>query len=125
MRLRKCIIFIFITLNSFFVFSQNYDYSPNKKAKKLYSQAQKKYTTFNLKDALGNLEQAVQIDPQYRDAYIFLADLQIELADYCNAALNLSKALNLYNNPKEKLLMKKNYMMCDLLSMYLNLSICQ
>lgn len=106
MRLRKCIIFIFITLNSFFVFSQNYDYSPNKKAKKLYSQAQKNYTTFNLKDALGNLEQAVQIDPQYRDAYIFLADLQIELADYCNAALNLSKALNLYNNPKEKLLMR-------------------
>lgn len=102
----KCILFVLLTLNSFFAFSQDYNFVPSRKAKKLYSQAQKDYSLFNFKSAVNNLEKAIEIEPEYRDVYLFLADLQVEFNDYCEAAKNISKALEIYNNPKEKLLMR-------------------
>jgi len=89
--------FIYIILAVFFscpVYSQQYDPARvNKKAAALYSQALQLATDGNFKEGIRLLQQAVQVDKNFLDAYLSIAGMYGEMKNYDSAISNYEKGL--------------------------------
>ncbi|HTE09895.1 MAG TPA: OmpA family protein, partial [Chitinophagaceae bacterium] len=73
--------------------AQQYDPEKvNKKAAALHSQGLQEATDGNLKEGIRLLQQAVQIDKGFLDAYLSIAGMYGELKDYDSAIINYEKA---------------------------------
>jgi outer membrane protein OmpA-like peptidoglycan-associated protein/tetratricopeptide (TPR) repeat protein len=90
---------IIIILSSITAIAQPYDPSKvNKKAISFYEQARERAEAGNLASAIGLLQQAVQTDARYVDAYLGLAKVYQELKNYRNSVLNFEKAIAIDSN---------------------------
>src|ERR1700712_2149350 len=89
----KFVCTILATLIVCAVHAQSYD--PQKissKATKLYTQALQLASDDNLQESIHMLQQAIQIDTRYEDAYLSLAGMYGELQNYDSAIINYEKA---------------------------------
>lgn len=66
-------------------------YSTNKKAVNLFEKAQVRYNENNLEDAFKCLNEAIEIDPNFLDAYFMLANLYENKGETDKAIENLNK----------------------------------
>ncbi|MEO5593885.1 MAG: OmpA family protein [Chitinophagaceae bacterium] len=89
----KFIFTILIVLIASTVNAQHYNPEKvNKKAAALHSQGLQEATDGNLKEGIRLLEQAVQIDKGFLDAYLSIAGMYGELKNYDSAIINYEKA---------------------------------
>jgi outer membrane protein OmpA-like peptidoglycan-associated protein/tetratricopeptide (TPR) repeat protein len=84
----------------FFVFSLalHAQYDPtkiNKKARQLFDQAMERIDAGNLASATGLLQQAVDLDKNFADAYLALGGLYAEYKNYKTSAENFEKAFRI------------------------------
>jgi len=89
-------LFSFVTLQSCFA---QYDPSKiNKKAVAFYNQAQERIDDGSLASAAGLLQQAIETDQNYADAYLMLAGIYSKLKNYSSSAANYEKAFSIDPN---------------------------
>lgn len=88
----KIILLISGLLFSLVNFSQYNPEKINKKAVQFYNQAMERIDAGNLPSATGLLQQAVELDKNYVDAYLALGGIFSELKNYKTSALNFEKA---------------------------------
>ncbi len=75
-------------------FAQQYDPAKiNKKAIKLYQQALEKSNDDDLKESMQLLQQAIQADPKYLEAYLSLGGMYGTFKNYDSAVINYEKAI--------------------------------
>jgi outer membrane protein OmpA-like peptidoglycan-associated protein/tetratricopeptide (TPR) repeat protein len=93
-------IFLFFSLAVVFsTTAQPYDPSKiNKKAVALYNQAQQRALDENYTSATGLLQQAIEADKNYVDAYLALGAVYGTLKNYKNSTANFEKAFSLDSN---------------------------
>ena len=85
------LLFSLLTINSF---AQKYNPSKvNKKALLLYEQARERAESGNYISATAFLQQAIEADAGYADAYLGLGRIQLEWKNYRNAVGNFEKAI--------------------------------
>ena len=96
----KKLIILFATFFSLHIsYSQPYDPSKiNKKAVQLYNQAIERATDGNLALAVGLLQQCIETDKRYVDAYLSLAGVYGQLKNYKNSVGIYEKAFVLDSN---------------------------
>jgi len=91
----RVIATILLFLSGSFAWSAFAQYDPekvNKKAVKLYTKAMELAQADNFPEGIRVLQQAVQIDSKYEDAYLSIAGMYGELKNYQGAIDNYSKA---------------------------------
>lgn len=95
-RLSFILYFIFLICQFSSVSAQPYDPDKiDKKAVQLYNQAMERANDGNLTHAVGLLQQCIQIDSKYVDAYLSLAGVYGTLKNYKNSVDNYEKAFQL------------------------------
>ncbi len=96
--MQKLCFFITLILNGNFVFSQ-YDVTKvNKKAAGFFTMAQQRAEDGNYVMAAGLLQQAIEADNKYVDAYLALAGIYGSLKNYKNSVTNYEKAFQIDSN---------------------------
>lgn len=75
------------------LFAQEELTTRSKKAAELYSSAQHYYDLYNYNGAIQSLNMAIEKDPKFVEAYLFLSQVYQEIRDYENAILFGDKAL--------------------------------
>ena len=89
----------FLLLTFYFTSAQPYDPSKvNKKAVALYTQAQERAEAENYASAAGLLQQAIEIDKNYVDAYLALGSVFGSIKNYNNSITWYEKAFALDSN---------------------------
>ncbi|HEY6502596.1 MAG TPA: flagellar motor protein MotB, partial [Chitinophagaceae bacterium] len=92
-RLPFILYLLFFVFHFSFVSAQPYDPGKiNKKAVQLYNQAMERANDGNLTFAVGLLQQSIETDNKYVDAYLALASVYSQLKNYKNSADNYEKA---------------------------------
>ncbi|MEP6748838.1 MAG: OmpA family protein [Bacteroidota bacterium] len=89
----KFVCTILVTLIIYAVHAQSYE--PNKvssKATKLYTQALQLASDDNLQESIHLLQQAIELDTRFEDAYLSVAGMYGELKNYDSAIINYEKA---------------------------------
>jgi outer membrane protein OmpA-like peptidoglycan-associated protein/tetratricopeptide (TPR) repeat protein len=96
----KKLIILFAACFSFYIsYSQPYDPSKiNKKAVQLYNQAMERANDGNLALAVGLLQQCIETDSRYLEAYLSLAGVYGQLKNYKNSVSIYEKAFALDSN---------------------------
>jgi outer membrane protein OmpA-like peptidoglycan-associated protein len=92
MKHRACILISFLSLTTHFVSAQYNPEKVDKRAARLYSKAMELAQDEKFKDAIKTLQQAIQIDNKYEEAYLSLAGLYGQLKNYPAATDNFEKA---------------------------------
>ncbi len=93
------LLLFFLLSFSISSFAQHYDPSKiNKKAVAFYNQARDRAEDGNLPSAIGLLQQALESDPGYADAFLGLARVFVELKNYRNGIINFEKAFAIDSN---------------------------
>lgn len=99
MKTSQLIFLLSLLFFSLHTSAQRYDPAKiNKKAVALYAQARERAEDGNIASATGLLQQAVELDKNYIDAYLGLAKIYQELKNYNNSVINFEKAIALDSN---------------------------
>lgn len=88
------LVFFFVSCNYQTAAAQTYS-STNKKAIKLYTEAQSFYQGYKLSEAKESLNDALEKDPSFVEAQTLLAYINLDEKDYENAKLNFEKAIEI------------------------------
>ncbi len=89
----KFVLSIFALLIFFSVTAQQYNPEKvNKKAAAMYSKGLQQATDGNLTEGIRSLQQAVQIDKTFEDAWLSIAGMYAELKNYDSAIINYETA---------------------------------
>ncbi len=96
--MKKLLFYIFSLFILPYSFSQ-YDPSKiNKKAVALYNQARERANDESFANAAGLLQQAIETDKNYVDAYLLLANIYGKIKNYKNSIANFEKAFAIDSN---------------------------
>lgn len=96
--MKKLFLLVILVIAAHSSFSQ-YDPSKiNKKAVQLYSQAMERADDGNITSAAGLLQQAIEADKNYVEAYLSLAAIYGKLKSYKSSAANYEKAFAIDSN---------------------------
>jgi len=91
--MKKWIILILLFIPSHYLFSQPYDpYKINKKALAYYKQAMDRIQDGSLANAVGLLQQSIEADKNYVDAYLSLAGVYGQIKNYRASVETYEKA---------------------------------
>ena len=94
MRITLYAIFFLFALNTY-AQTQPFTGTNNKKASKLFGEALQAHTTFDSKKATELLNKATEVDPNFVDAYMLLADVKEGNEDWENALKLYEKVITI------------------------------
>lgn len=92
MPMKKLFFLLLLFISSLALKAQYDPAKVNKKAVQLYNQAMERVDEGNLANAAGILQQAVETDKQYADAFLALAGIYAKTKSYKSSAANYEKA---------------------------------
>ncbi len=97
--MKNILILIIFIFTSVVTLAQSYDPSKiNKKAVALYNQAMERADDGSFTNAAGLLQQAIETDKNYIDAYLALAGIYSKIKNYTSSAANFEKAFAIDSN---------------------------
>ncbi|MEO9482121.1 MAG: OmpA family protein [Ekhidna sp.] len=111
--LKKGIVFLFLLVISFCVFSQGGLSTDSKKARKLYEKADKKYKERDFEGAISFLEEAAKEDPNFSEAYIRMGSLYNALGQEDSVYSKFSVYVRVAPNPIASVLERLAFMAFD------------